>query len=72
MCPSSVYCDFLLKSQKMLWAYSFQIGISECKQVKRSGPDVGCYSIEEEEMFFKMHATVTRCSISNDKTPGIL
>jgi hypothetical protein len=56
----------------MLWPYSFQIGISEDKQMKRSGPDVGCQAIEEEDMFFKMHATVTRCSISNDKTIGIL
>ena len=71
LCSSSLYCDFLLKSQKMLWAYSFRIGISEGKQVKRSGPDVGCCIIEED-MVFKMHITVKRCSISNDKTMGIL
>jgi len=56
----------------MLQAYSFQIGLSESKLLKMSGPDVGCCAIEEEDMVFKMHVTVKKCSISNDKTMGIL
>jgi hypothetical protein len=56
----------------MLWAYSFQIGISEGKLLKRSGPDVVCHAIEEENMVFKMHVTFKRCCVSNDETMGIL
>jgi hypothetical protein len=56
----------------MLWAYSFQIGISEGKLLRRPGLDVGCHAIEEEDTVFKMNVTVKRCSISNDKTMGIL
>jgi hypothetical protein len=56
----------------MLWAYSFQIDLSEDKLLNGSGPDVGCRAIEEVDMAFKMHVIVKRCSISNDKTMGIL
>jgi hypothetical protein len=56
----------------MLWVYSFQIGICEGNSWKRAGLDVGCRAVEEEDMVFKMNVTVKRCSISNDKTMGIL
>jgi hypothetical protein len=72
LCTSCLHCDFLLRSKKMLWAYSFHIGISEGKLLKRPGPDVGCRAIEEEGTVFKMQVTVKRCIISNNKTVGIL
>jgi hypothetical protein len=62
----------VLKIKKMLWVYSFQIGMFEGKLLKRPVLDVGCCTVEEKEgMVLKMHVTVKRCSI-NDKTMGIL
>jgi hypothetical protein len=59
---------FLVKKSKNI----FQIGISEDKLLKRSGPDVDCHAIEEGNMVFKMHVTFERCCISNDETMDIL
>jgi hypothetical protein len=43
----------------MLRTYSFQIGIFRGKLLKRPEPDVGCCAAEEEEdIVFKIHATV--------------